>query len=72
MNALMYPLTCPLCREKLEPAGRDGELLLYRCPRHGTVSLCSDGRIWVDELPQFEPNDIRAIKTIVSGRGRAV
>lgn len=72
MNTSMYPLTCPLCREKLESVGRDGELLLYRCRQHGIVSLCSDGRIWVDELPQFASNDFAAVKALVRRRNTTV
>ena len=58
MNTSFYPLTCPLCPHKLTFAGADGELLLYRCARHGTVILASDGRMWVDQLPDLSVLDV--------------
>ena len=60
MTHALYTLTCPLCRRKLAHAGNDGALLVYRCAQHGPVMLCSDGRIWVDELPEFTAADIAA------------
>jgi hypothetical protein len=60
MQTSLYPLTCPLCRQKLAHAGTDGELLLYTCRQHGTVVLCSDGRIWVEELPHLSVLDVPA------------
>ena len=58
MNTSLYPLTCPLCPEKLESVGRDGELVVLRCAKHGNVNLSADGRIWVDELPELTPQQI--------------
>jgi hypothetical protein len=58
MNTSLYRLTCPLCREKLAALGPDGELLVYQCAQHGHVVLCSDGRMWVEELPELTPADI--------------
>jgi hypothetical protein len=69
MNTALYPLTCPLCGKKLQSVGCDGELLLYRCAQHGSVSLCSDGRIWVDELPELTSRDLAAARALVTNHG---
>ena len=55
MNCSLYPLNCPLCPQRLSFVSRDGELLLYSCPKHGVVVLSSDARIWVDEPPEPHP-----------------
>jgi hypothetical protein len=61
MNTALYRLTCPLCLQKLTGAGSDGELVLYDCPQHGAVILSSDGRIWVDELPEMSVVDLPSL-----------